>query len=145
MMHTIDFDFSSLRLHLILSIIQKSRSNSSLVFSQSDITVVPPLVYVILAHIKLYLLVPSAKLTSPNLMGRHYKHISIISPLSYNCMLWFQTHHISKKCNTSQSINMMLPRSQTFWMVPITVHSWRLLSLLVMKNLPCGSSLIPEI
>ena len=41
MMHTIVFNFSSLRLHLILSRIQKSRSNSSLVFSQSNITVVP--------------------------------------------------------------------------------------------------------
>ena len=36
MMHTIVFNFSSLRLHLILSRIQKSRSNSCLVFSQSN-------------------------------------------------------------------------------------------------------------
>ena len=103
MMHTIVFYFSSLRLHLILSRIQKSKSNSSLVFSQSDITVVPPLVYVILAAMKLYLLAPSPKLTDTNLMGRHYKHISIISPLSHNCMLWFQAHYMSKKCNTGQS------------------------------------------
>ena len=69
MMHTTVFAFSSLRLHLILSRIQKSESNFSLVFSQSDITVVLPLVYVILAPMKLYLLAPSAKLTDTNLMG----------------------------------------------------------------------------
>ena len=122
-MHTIVFDLSSLRLHLILSRIQKSGSNFSLVLSQSDITVVPPLVYVILVPMKLYLLAPSAKLTDTNLMGRHHKHIPIISPLSHNCILWFQTHHISRKCNTSQSTNMTLPRSQTFLMMPITIHS----------------------
>ena len=123
MMHTIVFNFSTLRLHLILSRIQKSGSNSSLVFSQFNITVVPPLVYVILAPMKLYLLAPSAKLTNTNLMERHHKHIFIISPLSHDCMLWFQTHHMPKKCNTSHSTNTTLPRSQTFLMVPITVHS----------------------
>jgi len=143
-MHTLVFDFSSLRLHLILSRIRKSGSNSSLVFSQSNITVVPPLVYVILAPMKLYLLAPSAKLTDTTLMGRHHKHISIISPLFHDCVLWFQTHHMPKKCNTGQSTNTTPPRSQIFLMVPITVHSWRLLSLLVMKNFPCGFSPIPE-
>ena len=143
-MHTLVFDFSSLRLHLILSRIRKSGSNSSLVFSQSNITVVPPLVYVILAPIKLYLLAPSAKLTDTNLMGRHHKHIFIISPLSHDCVLWFRTQHMPKKCNTGQSTNTTPLRSQTFSMVPITVHFWRLLSLLVMKNFPYGSSLIQE-
>ena len=143
-MHTLVFDFSSLKLHLIRSRIQKSGSNSSLVFSQSDITVVPHLVYVILAPTKLYLLVPSAKLTDTNLMGRHHKQISIISPLFHDCVLWFRTHHMLKKCNTGQSTNTTPPRSQIFLMVPITVHSWRLLSLLVMKNFPCGFSPIPE-
>ena len=88
-MHTLVFDFSFLKLHLIRSRIRKSGSNFSLVFSQFDITVVPPLVYVILAPTKLYLLVPSAKLTDTNLMGRHHKQISIISPLFHDCMLWF--------------------------------------------------------
>jgi hypothetical protein len=144
-MHTLVFDFSSLRLYLILSRIWKSGSNSSLVFSQSNITVVPPLVYVILAPMKLYLLAPSAKLTDTTLMRRHHKHIFIISPLSHDCVLWFQIHHMPKKCNTSQSTNMTPPRSQIFLMVPFTIHSWRLLLLLVMKNFPCGFSLIPEI
>jgi len=143
-MHTLVFDFSSLKLHLIRSRIQKSGSNSSLVFSQSDITVVPHLVYVILAPTKLYLLVPSAKLTDTNLMERHHKQIFIIFPLSHDCVLWFRTHHMPKKCNTGQSTNTTPPRSQIFLMVPITVHSWRLLSLLVMKNFPCGFSPIPE-
>src|ERR1700734_2060209 len=144
MMHTTVFAFSSLKLHLILSRIQKSESNFSLVFSQSDITVVLPLVYVILAPMKLYLLAPSAKLTDTNLMGRHRKLIFNISPLSRNCVPWFQTHPMPKKCNTDQSTNTTPLRSQTFLMVPITVHFWRLLSLLVEKNFPCGSSLIPE-
>ena len=96
-MHILVFDFSSLKLYLICSGIQKSGSNFSLVFSQSDITVVAPLVYVILAPMKLYLLVPSAKLTDTNLMGRHHKHIFIISPLSHDCVLWFRTHHMPKK------------------------------------------------
>src|SRR6202789_4702935 len=89
-MHILVFDFSSLKLHLICSRIQKSGSNSSLVFSQSDITVVAPLVYVILAPTKLYLLVPSAKLTDTNLMGRHHKQISIISPLFPDGVLCFR-------------------------------------------------------
>ena len=92
MMHTIVFAFSSLRLHLILSRIRKSGSNFSLVFSQSDITVVPRLVYVILAPMKLYLLAPSAKLTDTNLTGRHHKLISNISPLFHGCVPWFRTH-----------------------------------------------------
>jgi hypothetical protein len=137
------FNFSFLKLHLICSRIQKSRSDSSLVFSQSDITVVP-LAYVILAPIELYLLVPSAKLTDTNLMGRHHKQISIISSCSMIAFYGFKLIICQKKCNTGQSTNMTPPRSQTFSMVPITVHSWRLLSLLVMKNFPCGSSLIPE-
>src|ERR1700734_720620 len=144
MTHTIVFAFSSLRLHLILSRTQRSGSNFSLVFSQSDITVVPPLVYVILAPMKLYLLAPSAKLTDTNLIGRLHKPIFNISPLSHGCVPWFQTHPMPKKCNTDQSTNTTPLRSQTFLMVPITVHSWRLLSLSVMKNFPCGSSLIPE-
>jgi hypothetical protein len=123
MIHTPVFDFSSLKLHLICSRIQKSGSNSSLVFSQSDITVVSPLAYVILAPMKLYLLVPSTKLTDTNLMGRHHKQISIISPSSHDCVLWFQTHHMPKKCNTGQSTNMTPPKSQTLLMVPITIHS----------------------
>ena len=106
MMHTPVFNFSSLKLHLIRSRIQKSGSNSSLVFSQSDTTVVPPLVYVILAPMRPYLLVPSAKLTDTDLMGRHHKQIFIISPSSHDCVLWFQTHHMPKKCNTCQSTNM---------------------------------------
>jgi hypothetical protein len=126
-MHTLVFNLSPLRLHLILSRIWKSRFNFSLAFSQSNITVVPPLVYAILAPIKLYLLAPSAKLTNKTLMGRHHKHIFIISPLSHDCVLWFQTHHMPKKCNTGQSTNTTPPRSQIFLMVPITVHSWRLL------------------
>src|ERR1700678_480792 len=97
MMHTIVFDFFSLRLHLILSRIRKSGSNSPLVFSQSNITVVPPLVYVILAPMKLYLLAPSAKLTDTNLMGRHHKPISIISPLFHDCVLWFLNSSYAKK------------------------------------------------
>jgi Transposase family tnp2 len=129
MMHTPVFNFSSLRLHLILSRIQKSESNSYLVFSQSNITVVPPLVYVILATMKLYLLAPSAKLTDKNLMERHHKHISSIFPLSHDCVLWFQTHHMPKRCNTSQSTNMTPPRSQTFLIMPITIHSWSLLTI----------------
>ena len=58
-------------LHLILSRTRKSGSNFSLVFSQSNITVVPLLVYVILASMKLYPIAPSAKLTDTNLTGRH--------------------------------------------------------------------------
>jgi len=145
MMHTIVFAFSSLRLHLILSRTRKSVSNFSLVFSQSDITVVPPLAYVILATMKLYLLAPSAKLTDTNLMGRHHKLISFIFPLSHGCVPWFRTHPMPEKCNTGRNTNTTPPRSQTFLMVPITVHSWRLLSPSMMKNFPCGSSLIPGI
>ena len=143
MMHTIVFAFSTLRLHLILSRTQKSGSNFSLVFSQSNITVVPPLVYVIPAPMKLYLLAPSAKLIDTNLMERRRKLIFNISPLSHGCVPWFRTRHMPKKCNTDQSTNITPPRSQIFLTVPITVHSWRLLSLLMMKNFPCGSSLIP--
>ena len=66
---------------------------------------------------------PKCKLTNTNLIKRHHKHIFIISPLSHDCVLWFQTHYMPKKCNTSQSTNTTLPRSQTFLMMPITVHS----------------------
>ena len=146
MMHTIVFAFSFLRLHLILSRTQKSRSNFSLVFSQSNITVVPPLSYVILAPMKLYLLAPSAKLTDTNLMGRHHKLIFNIFPLFHSYMPQFRIHPMPKKeCNTGWNTNTTPPRSQIFSMVLITIHSWRLLSLSVMKNLPCGSSLIPGI
>jgi hypothetical protein len=144
-MHTIAFVLSSLRLHLILSRIQKSGFNFSLVFSQSNITVVLPLVYVIPAPMKLYLRAPSAKLIGTNLTGRHHKHIFSISPLSHGCVPWFRTHPMPKKCNIGQSTNTTPPRSQTFLMVHITVHSWRLLSPSMMKNFPCGSSLIPGI
>src|ERR1700679_502734 len=114
MMRTIVFAFSSLRLHLILSRTQKSESNFSPVFSQSDMTVVPLLAYVILAPMKLYLLAPSAKLTDTNLMGRHRKLIFNIFPLSRDCVPWFQTHPMPKKCNTDQSTNTTPLRSQIF-------------------------------
>ena len=145
MMHTTVFAFSSLRPHLILSRTQKSGSNFSLVFSQSNITVVPPLAYVIPAPMKLYLLVPSAKLINTNLMGRHHKLIFNTFPLSHGYRPWFRTHPTPKRCNTGQNTNTTPPRSQTFLTAPITVHSWRRLSLLMMKNFPCGSSLIPGI
>jgi hypothetical protein len=145
MMHTIVFAFSFLRLHLILSRTRKSGSNFSLVFSQSNITVVPPLAYVILAPTKLYLLAPSAKPTDTNLMGRHHKLFFNIFPLSHGCVPWFRTHPMPKKCNTGRNTNTTPPRPQIFSMVLITVHSWRLLSLSMMKNFPCGSSLIPGI
>ena len=144
-MHTIVFAFSFLRLHLILSRTQKSRSNFSLVFSQSNITVVPPFAYVILAPMKLYLLAPSAKLTDTNVMGRHHKLIFNIFPLFHGYVPWFQTYPMPKECNTGKNTNTTPPRSQIFLMVLITIHSWRLLSLSVMKNFPCGSSLIPGI
>ena len=127
MMHITVFAFSSLRLHLILSRIQKSESNFSLVFSQSDITVVLPLVYVILAPMKLYLLAPSAKLIDTNLMGRRHKLIFSIFLLSLGCVPWFQTLPMPKKCSTVQNTNTTPPRSLIFLMVLITVHSWRLL------------------
>lgn len=145
MMHTIVFAFSSLRLHLILSRTRKSGSSFYLVFSQSNITVVLPLAYVILALMKLYLLAPIAIPTDINLMGRHNKPFLIISLLFRGCAPWFRTHPMPKKCSTGRSTNMTQARSQTFLMVPITVHSWRLLSLLMMKYFPCGSSPIPEI
>ena len=145
MRHTIVFASSSLRLPSILSRIPKSGFNFSLAFSQSSITVVSPLAYVILALTKVYLLAPSAKLTDTYLMGRHHKLIFSTYPLSLDCVPWFQTQSMPKKCNTGRSTNITPPRSQTFSMVPITVHSWRLLSLLMMKNFPCGSSPIPEI
>ena len=144
-MHTIAFAFSFLRLHFILSRTQKSRFNFSLVFNQFNITVVPPLAYVILAPMKLYLLAPSVKLIDTNLMGRHRKLIFITFLLFHGCVPWFRTHPTPKKCNTGQNTNMTPPRSQTFLMVPITVHSWRLLSLSMTKNFLCGSSLIPGI
>ena len=145
MTHTIVFAFSSLRLHSILSRTRKSGSNFSLVFSQSNITVVPPLAYVILAPMKLYLLAPSAKPTVTNLMGRHHKLFFNIFPLSHGCVPWFRIHPMPKKCNTVRNTNTIPPRSQTFLMVPIRVHSWRLTLLSMMKNFPCGSSLIPGI
>ena len=123
MMHTIVFAFFFLRLHLILLRTQKSGSNFSLVFSQSSITVVPPLAYVIPVPTKIYLLAPSAKLTDTNQMGRHHKLISSTFPLSHDCIPWFRTQPMPKKCNTSLSTNTTPPRSQTFLMVPITVHS----------------------
>src|SRR6266446_7767072 len=123
MTHTIVFAFSSLRLHLILSRTQKSGSNFSLVFSQSNITVVPPLAYVILAPMKLYLLAPSAKLTVTNLMGRHHKLFFNIFPLSHGYVPWFRTNPTLKKCNTGRNTNTTPIRSQTFLMVPITVPS----------------------
>src|ERR1700728_4879005 len=144
-MHTIVFAFSFLGRPLILSRTRKRESDFSLVFSQSNITVVPPLVYAILAPTKLYLLAPSAKPTDTNLMEKNRKLIFIIFLLSHGCVPWFRTPPTPKKCNTGQSTNMTPPRSQTYLTVPIIVHSWRLLSLLMMKNFPCGSSLIPEI
>ena len=145
MMHTIVFTFSFLMLYLILSRTWKSGSNFSFVFSQSNIIVVLPLVFVILAPMKLYLLALSANLTNINLMGRHHKLIFNIFPLSHGCVPWFQTYPTSEKCNTGQNTNTTSPRSEIFLMVPITMHSWRLFSLSVMKNFPCGSSLIPGI
>ena len=145
MTHTIVFAFSFLRLHSILSRTWKSGSNFSLVFSQSNITVVLPLAFVILAPMKLSLLAPSANLTDKNLMRRHHKLIFNIFPLSHGCVPWFRTYPTSERCNTGQNTNMTPPRSEIFLMVPITVHSWRLFSLSVMKNFPCGFSLIPGI
>lgn len=145
MMRTIVFAFFFLRPHLILSRTRKSGSNFSPVFSQSNITVVPPLAYVILAPMKLYLLAPSAKPTDTNLMGRHHKLIFNIFPLSHGCVPWFRTYPTPKECDTGRNTNTTLRRSQIFSMVLITVHFWRLLSLSVMKNFPCGSSLIPGI
>ena len=145
MMHTIVFAFSFLRLHSRLSRTRKSGSNFSLVFSQSNITVVCPRVYAILALTKIYLLAPSAKLTVTNLMGRHHKLFFNIFPLSHGYVPWFRTNPMLKKCNTGRNTNTTPLRSQTFLMVPITVHSWRLLSLSMMKNFPCGSSRIPGI
>ena len=144
-MHTTVFAFSSLRRHLILSRTQKSGSNFSPVSSQSNITAVLPHAYVILAPMKLYLLAPSAKPTDTNLMGRHHRLISTIFPLSHGCVPWFRMHPMPKKCNTGRNTNTTPPRSQTFLMVLIIAHSYRLSSQLVMKNFPCGSSLIQGI
>ena len=122
-MHTIVFAFSCLRLHLKLSGTQKSASNSFLVFSQFNITVALPLVYVILAPMKPYLLAPSAKLTDINLMRRHHSLTFIIFSLFLDCMPWFQIHLMLKKCNTDQSINTILTRSPTYLIVHIIVYS----------------------
>src|ERR1700722_16008585 len=127
MMHTIVFALSFLRLNLILSRTWKSAFNFSLAFSQSNITVVLPLVFSTLAPMKPYLLAQAVKLTDTNLMGRHHKHTFNISPLSHGCVPWFPTHRMQLKCNTGQSTNTTLTKSQTFLMVLITAHSLRLL------------------
>ena len=127
MMHTTVFALSFLRLNLILSRTRKSGSNFSLVFSQSNTIVVPPLVFAILAFTKPYLPAPTAKPTDTKLMGRHHKHISNISPLSHGCVPCFQTLPMRKKCNTDQSTNMTPPKSRTFLMVLIIAHSLRLM------------------
>src|SRR5271169_1589110 len=141
-LHTIVFVLSFLRLHLILSRTQRSGFNFFLAFSQSNTTVAPLLVSAILALMKPYLLAPTAKLTDTKLMGRHHKPTSSISPLSPDYVQWFPTHLMQRRCNTAQSTNMTLQRSQTFLMVLITTHCLGLLSLLVMKKFQCGSSLI---
>ena len=141
-MHTIVFVLSFLRLHLILSRIQKSKFNFSLAFSQSNTTVVPLLVSAILAPMKLYLVAPTAKLTNTKLMGRHHKPNFSISLLSHGYVQCFPIHSMPRKCNTAHNTNMILQRLQTFLMVLITAHCWRLLSLLVMKKFQCGSSQI---
>src|SRR5271169_7186690 len=141
-MPTIVFTLFFLRLHLILSRTQKSGFNFSLAFSQSNTTVVPLLVSAILALMKPYLLAPTARLTNTKLMGRHHKPTSSISPLSPDYMQWFPTHLMQRRCNTAQSTNMTLQRSQTFLMALITAHCLGLLSLLVMKKFQCGSSLV---
>ena len=137
------FGLSFLRLHWILSRTLKSRSNSSLAFSQSSCVVVLCPVSAILALMRTYLVVLTAKLTDTKLMERHHRHTFNISPLSYGCVPWFPTHQ--KKCSINHSTNMTLQKSQIFLMVPITTHCWRLLSILVMNKFLCGSSLTPEI
>jgi len=121
-MHTIVFALSFLRLHLILSRTQKSGSNFSLAFSQSNTTVVPPPVSAILAPMKPYLVALTATLTDTKLMGRHHKPISSISPLFHGYVQCYPTLLMQRKCNTGQNTNMILQRWQTFLMALITAH-----------------------
>ena len=139
------FGLSFLRLQWILSRTPKSRSNSSLAFNQSSCIVVLCPVSAILALMRTYLVVLTAKLTNTKLMEKHHRHTFNISLLSHSCMPWFPTHPMQKKCSIDQSTDMTLQKSQIFLMVPITAHCWRLLSILVMNKFLCGSSLIPEI
>ena len=139
------FGLSFLGLHWILSRTPKSGSNSSLAFNQSSCIVVLCPVSAILALMRTYLVVLTAKLINTKLMERHHRHTFNISLLSHGCMPWFPTHPMQKKCSINQSTNMTLQKSQIFLMVPLTAHCWRLLSILVMNEFLCGSSLIPEI
>ena len=143
MRHTIVFAMSSLRLHLILSRTQKSVFNFSLAFSQFDCC---PLSYIYYTgHYETLSSCVNCKADSykanEKTLQAYFEYLPFIPQLH----AMFSNSSYAKKCNTSQSANLIPTRLQIFFDGITTAYCWRLLLLLMMNTFQCGSSLILEI